>query len=161
MPTPPPPPPPPTTTILQQEPYYKDRMMIQNDTTTIQSDATNKLSEDKQRPATTFEEVFRDVQPHPDLETTLMAWHRELQVRAERGSRAQQEEEQADFSCAGITHARNGDGDVAILDEGITTSRSGNCIQNSSKSDYFYSLVATPPQITLKTLQAAFGLQSI
>jgi hypothetical protein len=68
----------------------------------------------KQRPAATFEEAFRDVQPCPDLEATLMARHQVLQVAAERVRRARQEEEQADFS-GGITHARSGDGDVAIL----------------------------------------------
>ena len=39
------------------------------------------MSEDKQRPiAPTFEEAFRDVQPRPDLEATLMARYPELQV---------------------------------------------------------------------------------
>jgi hypothetical protein len=87
-----------------------------------------------------------------------MARHPELQVEAERVRRARQEEEQADFSC-GITHASSGDGDVdmLVLDEAITTPRSGHFIQNSSKLDYFYSLVATSPPITLKPLQAAFG----
>ncbi len=39
------------------------------------------MSEDEQRPvAATFEEAFRDVQPRPDLEATLMARYPELQV---------------------------------------------------------------------------------
>jgi hypothetical protein len=38
---------------------------------------------DKQRPAATFEEAFRDVQPRPGLGATLMAWHLELQVEAD------------------------------------------------------------------------------
>jgi hypothetical protein len=46
------------------------------------------MSKDKQRPAATFEEAFRNVQPHPDLEATLMARHLELQVEAERVRRA-------------------------------------------------------------------------
>ena len=72
------------------------------------------MSKDKQRPAATFEEAFRNVQPHPDLEATLMARHLELQVEAERVRRAWQEEEQADFS-RGITHARSGNGHFAVL----------------------------------------------
>ena len=41
------------------------------------------MSEDEQRPvAATFEEAFRDVQPRPDLEATLMARYPELQVEA-------------------------------------------------------------------------------
>jgi hypothetical protein len=73
------------------------------------------MSEDEQRPAAaTFEKAFRDVQPRPDLEATLMAQYPELQVEAERVRRARQEEEQADF-CRGITHARtSGDGDGTI-----------------------------------------------
>jgi hypothetical protein len=92
------------------------------------------MFEDKQRPAATFEEAFRDVQPRPNLEATLMARHPELQVEAEQVRRARQEEEQPDFS-PGITHVRSRDGDVAILvlDEAITTPRSGHFIQNSSK----------------------------
>ena len=44
--------------------------MIQIDKMTIQNDmTTNMMSEDKQRPAATFEEAFRDVQqPRPNLE---------------------------------------------------------------------------------------------
>jgi hypothetical protein len=73
------------------------------------------MSKDKQRPvATTFEEAFRDVQPRPNLEATLMARYPELQVEAERVRRARQEEEQADF-FRGITHGRtSGDGDGTI-----------------------------------------------
>jgi hypothetical protein len=41
------------------------------------------MLEDEERPAT-FEEAFRDVEPRPDLEATLMARHPELQVEAER-----------------------------------------------------------------------------
>jgi hypothetical protein len=80
----------------------------------IRYNTANNMSEDEQRPAATFEETFRDVQPRPGLEATLMAQHAELQVKAEQVRWAQQEEEQADFSC-GITHGRSGDGDVAIL----------------------------------------------
>ncbi len=76
---------------------------------------TTNMSKDKQRPvAATFGEAFRDVQPPPDLEATLMARHPELQVKAERVRRARQEEEQADFS-RGITHAHtSGEGDGTI-----------------------------------------------
>ncbi len=42
--------------------------MIQIDTMTIQNDMTTNMSEDKQRPAATFEIAFRDVQPRPNLE---------------------------------------------------------------------------------------------
>jgi hypothetical protein len=53
------------------------------------------MSEDEQRPAAaTFEEAFRDVQPHPDLEATLMARYPELQVEADQVRRARQDEEQ-------------------------------------------------------------------
>jgi hypothetical protein len=92
------------------------------------------MSEDEQRPAATFEEAFRDVQPRPDLEATLMARHPELQVKAEQVKRARQEEEQPDLS-PGITHGRSRDGNIFIwvLDEAITTPRSGHFIQNSSK----------------------------
>jgi hypothetical protein len=39
------------------------------------------MSEDQQRPvAATFEGAFRDAQPRPDLEATLMARYLELQV---------------------------------------------------------------------------------
>jgi hypothetical protein len=79
-------------------------------------DTTTSMSEDEQRPAAaTFGEAFRDVQPRPDLEATLMARYPELQVEAEQVRRARQEEEQADFS-SGITHARTsaGDGDGTI-----------------------------------------------
>jgi hypothetical protein len=91
---------------------------------------TTNMSKDEQRPTTpTFEEACRDVQPHPNLEATLMAHHLELQVEAEGARRARQEEEQADFS-GGMTHARSGDvdGDVPILvsDEAVATSRSGH-----------------------------------
>jgi hypothetical protein len=60
--------------------------------------------------------------------------------------RARQEEEQADFS-RGKTHARSGDGDVAILvlDVVMATSRSAHFIQN-----YFYSLVGTSPANNLE-----------
>jgi hypothetical protein len=34
---------------------------------------------------------------------------------------------------------------ILVLDEAIATPRSGHLIQNSSKLDYFYSLVATSP----------------
>ena len=71
------------------------------------------MSEDEQRPAATFNEAFRDVEPRPDLEATFMARHPELQVKAERVRRVQQEDEQADFA-RGITHARSGDGDGTI-----------------------------------------------
>jgi hypothetical protein len=86
-------PPPTTTTILRQEPYYKDTTTIHNDTTMIQNNTTTNMSVDEQRPVTTFEEAFRDVQPCPDLEATLMARHPELQLEAERVRRARQEEE--------------------------------------------------------------------
>jgi hypothetical protein len=104
------------------------------------------MSVDEQRPAATFEEALRDVQPRPALEATLMARHPELQVEAERVRQARQEEEQADFS-RGKTHARSGNGDVTILvlDVAMATLRSAHFIHNSSKLDYFYSLVATSP----------------
>jgi hypothetical protein len=78
-------------------------------------DTTTNMSEYEQRPAAaTFEEAFRDVQPRPGLEATLMTRYPELQVEAERVRRARQEEEQADFS-RGITHVHtSGDGDGTI-----------------------------------------------
>jgi hypothetical protein len=131
-----------TRTILQQEPYYKDTTAIHNNRATMRNNTTTNMSVDKQRPAATFEEALRDVQPRPGLEATLIARHAELQVEAERVRRARQEEEQAAFS-PGKTHARSGDGDVAILvlDVAMATLRSAHFIQNSSKLDYFYSLV--------------------
>ena len=76
---------------------------------------TTNMSKWEQRPAAaTFEEAFRDVQPCPGLEATLMARYLELQVKAEQVRPARQEEEQADFSC-GITHAHtSGDSDGTI-----------------------------------------------
>jgi hypothetical protein len=144
-------PPPPTRTILQQEPYYKDTTTIHNNTAAIQNNTTTNMSVDEQRPAATFGEALRDVQPRPGLEATLMARHPELQVEAEWVRRARQEEEQADFS-RGNTHARSGDGDVAILvlDVAMTTSRSAHFIKNSSKLDYFYILVGTSPANNLE-----------
>jgi hypothetical protein len=120
--------------------------MIHNDTTTIRNNTTTNMSVDEHRPAATFEEGFRDVEPRPGLEATLMARHPELQAEAEQVRRARQEEEQADFSC-GKTHVRSGDGDVAILvlDVAMATSRSGHFFQNYSKLDYFYSIVGTSP----------------
>jgi hypothetical protein len=116
------------------------------------------MSEDEQTPAATFEEAFRDVQPRPHLEATLMARHPELQkVKAERvRPGVQQEEEQANFS-RGITHMCSGDGDVAILDEAMAMSRSGHFIQNSSKLDYFCLVATSPANHILKTLRIAFG----
>jgi hypothetical protein len=80
-----------------------------------------------------------------------MARHPKLQVKAELMRRARQEEEQADFS-RGKTHARSGDGGVTILDLDVAmaTSRSAHFIQNSSKLDYFYSLVGKSPAYNLE-----------
>jgi hypothetical protein len=53
------------------------------------------MSKDEQRPAAaTFEEAFRDVQPRPGLEATLMAPYPELQVEADQVRQARQDEEQ-------------------------------------------------------------------
>jgi hypothetical protein len=49
----------------------------------IQNVTTTNMPEDEQRPAETFEEAFRDVQPCPNLEPTMMARNPELQVKAE------------------------------------------------------------------------------
>jgi hypothetical protein len=57
----------------------------------------NQHFQRRTRPATTFEEAFRDVRPRPNLEAVLMARHLELQAEAVQVRRARQEEEQADF----------------------------------------------------------------
>jgi hypothetical protein len=104
----------------QQQPYNNQTTTTlqgqeDDDTKQYDKDRTTNMSEDEQRPAAaTFEEAFRDVQPRPDLEATLMARYPELQVEAERVRRARQEEEQAYFS-RGIPHVRtSGDGDGTI-----------------------------------------------
>jgi hypothetical protein len=83
----------------QQQPYYNQTPTTlhgqDGDKTMIQNNTTTNMSKDKQRPATaTFEEAFRDVQPRPDLEATLMARYPKLQVEADRVRRARQDEEQ-------------------------------------------------------------------
>jgi hypothetical protein len=83
----------------QQQPYYNQTPTIlhgqDDDKTTIQNNTATNMSEDEQRPAAaTFEEAFRDVQPRPDLEATLMARYPELQVKADRVRGARQDEEQ-------------------------------------------------------------------
>ena len=65
-------------------------IILQPHTILLYNDTTTNMLEEEQRPST-FEEAFRDVQPRPGLEATLMARHPELQVEAERVRRARQE----------------------------------------------------------------------
>jgi hypothetical protein len=79
----------------QQQPYYNHTTTPtilqgqENNRKRYENDTTTNRSEDEHRPAAaTFEEAFRDVQPRPNLEATLMARHPELQVEAEGMRRA-------------------------------------------------------------------------